>query len=223
MSPVNDDKGESALREELVAGLGAAREEARLSPDESTRPAPYPVGPIGSPSSNPLPPLETRDTEVAPTSPDRQELNLVWNVSGIEAGAPPGPLARFLAPLRSPLARLVRFALGPVVERQVRMNSAQVRFDNELVRYVDERFDRMSRHYDRVLGLHGRRMEEIDERHLILQQELIRHVHDLVARIELVFEAAEQNHLYLEGTLRETREELTKMAERLQSLEKETK
>ena len=122
-------------------------------------------------------------------------------------------------PLRSPLGRLVRFALGPVVERQVRMNSAQVRFDNDLVRYVDERFDRMSRHYDRVLGLHGRRMEEIDERHLILQQELIRHVHDLVARIELVFEAAEQNHLYLEGTLRETREELSRIAERLASLD----
>ncbi|MGH9389926.1 MAG: hypothetical protein ACRD1Z_09945, partial [Vicinamibacteria bacterium] len=114
-------------------------------------------------------------------------------------------------------------ALGPVVERQVRMNSAQVRFDNEVVRYVDTRFDRMSRHYDRVLGLHGQRMEEIDERHLILQQELVRHVHDLVARIELVFEAAEQNHLYLEGTLRETREELSRIAERLASLEKGTK
>jgi len=220
MSPANSDEREGALKEELVSGLRAAREEARLSPDEPTRPAPYAVG---SPRSNPLPPLETRDTEVAPTSPDRGELNLVWNVSEIGAGAPPGPLARFLTPLRSPLRRLVRFALGPVVERQVRMNSAQVRFDNELVRYADERFDRMSRHYDRVLGIHGRRMEEIDERHLILQQELIRHVHDLVARIELTFEAAEQNHLYLEGTLRETREELTKIAERLRSLEKETK
>ena len=110
-----------------------------------------------------------------------------------------------------------------LVERQVEMNSAQVRFDNELVQYADERFDRMSRHYDRVLGLHGRRMEEIDERHLILQQELIRHVHDLVARIELVFEAAEQNHLYLEGTLRETREELSKLSARLEALERESK
>ncbi len=219
MSP-RDNEREGALKEELVSGLRAAREEARLSPDEPARPAPYA---LGSPSSNPLPPLETRDTEVAPTSPDRKELNLVWNVSEIGAGAPRGPLARFLTPLRSALARLVRFALGAFVERQVRMNSAQVRFDNELVSYVDERFDRMSRHYDRVLGIHGRRMEEIDERHLILQQELIRHVHDLVARIELTFEAAEQNHLYLEGTLRETREELTKIAERLRSLERETK
>jgi hypothetical protein len=225
MSPVNplkSDEGEGTLEKELVSGLRAAREEARLSPDERMRPAAYPVGPLGPPSSNPLPLLETRDTDGAATSPDREELNLLWNVSETGAEAP-GPLARFLTPLRSPLARLVRFALGPVVERQVRMNGAQVRFDNELVRYVDERFDRMSRHYDRVLGLHGRRMEEIDERHLILQQELIRHVHDLVARIELTFEAAEQNHLYLEGTLRETREELSRIAARLTSLEKETK
>jgi hypothetical protein len=221
MSSVKNDEGEGegTLEKELVSGLRAAREEARLSPDERPRPAAYSVG---SPSSNPLPPLESRDTDGAATSPDREELNLLWNVSET-GGEAPGPLARFLTPLRSPLARLVRFALGPVVERQVRMNGAQVRFDNELVRYVDERFDRLSRHYDRVLGLHGRRMEEIDERHLILQQELIRHVHDLVARIELTFEAAEQNHLYLEGTLRETREELSRIAARLTSLEKETK
>jgi hypothetical protein len=46
-------------------------------------------------------------------------------------------------------------------------------------------------------------------------------VHDLVARIEFVFEAAEQNHLYLEGMLRESREELRSLAERLEALAKE--
>jgi len=215
-----NEERESTLKEELVAGIRAAREEARLDPDEPSRPAPYPVGVA---SGKPLPRLETRETESDLASPDREELNALWNVSDAGTEQPAGTLARLLHPLRSPLARLVRFALGPVVERQVRMNSAQVRFDNELVRYVDERFDRLSHHYDRVLGLHGRRMEEIDERHLILQQELVRHVHDLVARIELVFEAAEQNHLYLEGTLRETREELSRIAERLASLDGGTK
>ncbi len=202
-------------KEELISGLRAAREEARLSPEEPVKPGPYPTG---SPSPTRLPPLESKRDAALPTSPDREALNRLWNVGE-------NVLERkgLLAWLQKPLRRLVRFALGPVVERQVEMNSAQVRFDNELVRYVDDRFDRMSGHYDRVLGLHGRRMEEIDERHLILQQELIRHVHDLVARIELVFEAAEQNHLYLEGTLRETREELTKISERLKALERETK
>jgi hypothetical protein len=220
MSPIRDEEREATLKKELVGAIRAAREEARLSPDEPARLTDYPVE---APSPNPLPPLETREAEAVATSPGRDELNRLWNVSDSSAEPPSGALARLLSPLRSPLRRLARFALGSVVERQVRMNAAQVRFDNELVSYLDQRFDRMSHHYDRVLGLHGRRMEEIDERHLILQQELIRHVHDLVARIELVFEAAEQNHLYLEGTLRETREELTRLAERLRSLEKETK
>ncbi|HJS72659.1 MAG TPA: hypothetical protein VJ921_00120 [Vicinamibacteria bacterium] len=206
-------------REELVKGLRAVREEARLQPDERVKPGPYS---IGSQGANPLPPLEARASEALPRSPDRESLNRLWNVAD-STTEPGGALARLFSPLRVPLRRLARFALGPVVERQVEMNSAQVRFDNDLVRYADERFDRLSRHYDYVLGLHGRRMEEIDERHLILQQELIRHVHDLVARIELVFEAAEQNHLYLEGSLRETREELSKIEARLVSLERETK
>ncbi len=226
---MSTEEREPTLKEELVSDLRAVREEARLDPDEPLKLEPYPAV---APNPKPLPPLATRETEAAPgspaspaspASPGREQLNLLWDVAEAGAEEASGTLARLLLPLRAPLSRLVRFALGPVVARQVRMNSAQVRFDNELVTYVDDRFDRMSRHYDRVLGLHGRRMEEIDERHLILQQELIRHVHDLVARIELVFEAAEQNHLYLEGTLRETREELSKIGERLASLEREKK
>ena len=131
---------------------------------------------------------------------------------------PPGLLGRLLAPVRGPLRQLVRFALGPVIERQVQMNSAQVRFDNEMVQYVDERLDRVSRHYDDILGQHGKRMEEIDERHLILQQELVRHVHDLVERIEFVFETAETNHLHVAAVLRETREELKALVEKLDAL-----
>ena len=90
-----------------------------------------------------------------------------------------------------------------------------MKFDNEFVDYVDKRMDHLSTHYDQILGLHGKRMEEIDERHLILQQELIQHVHDLVKRIDYVFETAEQNHLYLEGFLREIREELVELRARL--------
>lgn len=97
------------------------------------------------------------------------------------------------------------------------MNSAQVRFDNEVIEYLDARLDRIERHYDEVLGLHGKRMEEIDERHRILQQELIRHVHDLVERIDFVFETAETNHLQIEAVLRETRDELRELAKRLET------
>ena len=113
--------------------------------------------------------------------------------------------------------------MGGVVDRQVEVNSAQVKFDNELVAYLDARLDRISRHYDEVIGLHGKRMEEIDERHLILQQELVRHVHDLVERIEFVFETAEQNHLYLEASLRETGERVAGLAERLEAMTDRTR
>jgi hypothetical protein len=209
-------------KKELIAGLRDAREDARRSPDPPFALPPYSMA---SAKSEPLRSmgLGTDEPPEPPSaSPDREELNRIWDIdAGGDRSA--GRLSRWLGPLRSPLRRVVRFALGPAVENQVRMNSAQVRFDNELVRYLDERFDRMARHYDRVLGLHGRRMEEIDERHLILQQELVRHVHDLVARIELTFEAAEQNHLYLEGTLRETREEVARIAERLAALERALK
>ena len=113
--------------------------------------------------------------------------------------------------------------MGGVVDRQVEMNSAQVKFDNELVEYLDARLDRISRHYDNVIGLHGKRMEEIDERHLILQQELVRHVHDLVQRIEFVFETAEQNHLYLEASLRETRDQVASLLKRLEAMADRTR
>lgn len=164
---------------------------------------------LGSPAS--------RET-AAPSSPGREELNELWDVSTAYRDPPPGLLGRLLAPVRGPLRQLVRFALGPVIERQVQMNSAQVRFDNEMVQYVDERLDRVSRHYDDILGQHGKRMEEIDERHLILQQELVRHVHDLVERIEFVFETAETNQLHVEAVLRETREELKALVEKLDAL-----
>lgn len=176
---------------------------------------------MGAPPERQLPRLDAGSAPPAPASPDRDELNRIWDVAAAVPELPSGIISRMLSPLRGPLSRVIRFAIGPLTERQTRMNAAQVRFDNELVRYLDSRLDRMSSHYDRVLGLHGRRMEEIDERHLILQQELIRHVHDLVARIEFVFEAAEQNHLYLEGMLRESREELGALAERLEALAKE--
>ena len=38
----------------------------------------------------------------------------------------------------------------------------------------------------RVLGGVGRHLGEVDERHMILQEELVAHVHDLVKRIDLV-------------------------------------
>lgn len=214
-SPDQDER----LLSELTEGIRSLREQERREASlgqETRREGMVPakahtgLGPLAPPSRG--------VSDTAPESPSRDTLNARWDVGTAMAEPSPGRLGRLFSVFRSPLQKLVRFALGPVVERQVQMNSAQVQFDNEIVRYIDERVDRVSGHYDAILGLHGKRMEEIDERHLILQQELIRHVHDLVQRIEFVFESAEQNHLYLEGMLRETKEELSSLLERLERL-----
>ena len=205
-------------KEEVAGALRDVRERVRSEDNPSPKPSPYPKpsephAPLGS-----VQPGEPPSTEV-PTSPSTERLNKSWDISIAFGTPPPGRIARIFSPLRRPLQRLVRFALGPVVERQVELNSAQVQFGNELVQYIDARLDRISAHYDRTLGLYGKRMEEIDERHLILQQELVRHVHELVKRIDFVFETAEQNHLYLEGMLKESREELQDIAQRARQLE----
>jgi len=206
------------LKEEVADALRDVRERVRSEDNPSPKPSPYPKhsephAPLGSVQT-----AGPRSTEV-PTSPSTERLNESWDISTAFETLPPGRLARIFSPLRRPLQSLVRFALGPIVERQVELNSAQVRFGNELVQYIDARLDRISAHYDQMLGLYGKRMEEIDERHLILQQELVRHVHELVKRIDFVFETAEQNHLYLEGMVKEAREELQDIAQRARQLE----
>ena len=194
----------------LIDGLRRIRDNARSAaePDQV-----LPGDPPKTETQDALSPAEAPASPSAPLSPSRDALNSLWNIDDRTAIPESNP-----SWLKSVLGRIVRFALGPVIDKQVRMNSAQVQFDNEIIAYFDGRLDRMADHYDRILGTHGKRMEEIDERHLILQQELIRHVHDLVERIEFVFESKETNHLYVEGMIRETREELGRLQERLDAL-----
>ncbi len=204
----SDDELKQQVAGELREVRMRAREEAAPRDDIP----PYPK------SNEPRPHLESLPKPTspeAPISPDRSFLNERWDVSTSLHAPPSGWLGRLISPLRKPLQRVLRFAMGQVVERQVEVNSAQVKFDNQVIEYIDERLERISTQYDHVLGLHGKRMEEIDERHLILQQELIQHVHDLIKRIDFVFETAEQNHLYLEASLREVRDEVRALATRL--------
>jgi hypothetical protein len=62
-----------------------------------------------------------------------------------------------------------------------------------------------------VLGAYARHMQEIDTRHLILQEELVAHVHDLVKRIDLVLSHAERGRLGLEATLADVRARLAQL------------
>jgi hypothetical protein len=58
-------------------------------------------------------------------------------------------------------------------------------------------------------------MGEIDERHLIMQEELVAHVHDLVQRIDLVLGESERGRLGLELALRDVRARLLRLEEQL--------
>lgn len=113
------------------------------------------------------------------------------------------------------LGSWLRRLLGPIFDAQTTFNSRQVQLDNELIAYLEERLAATHRHYDAVLGIHGRHMAEIDERHLIVQEELVAHVHDLVKRIDLVLAESEKGRLPLEFALRDLRARVREIEERL--------
>jgi hypothetical protein len=167
---------------------------------------------LDGPSKASPPPLVTRtpdipapmpepEPEAPPPRPDGGPVNASWDVA---AKAPRGMAGSILA----------RF-LAPLIQSQTAWNARQVQLDNELLEYVDRRFDATHRHYDRVLGIHGSHMKDIDERHLILQEELVAHVHDLVKRIDLVLGEGEKGRLSLEFALREVRNRLARLEEQI--------
>ena len=116
--------------------------------------------------------------------------------------------------MRRLLTRGLGRLLARLIDRQEAFNSRQVQFDNALLDYIDARLEATHRHYDAMLGIHGRHMGEIDERHLILQEELVAHVHDLVKRIDLVLASRSAGRLGLELALRDVRARLLRLEER---------
>jgi len=153
----------------------------------------------------PMPPDPAPAPIAATPRPDNAALNAGWRVRDTLGG---GGWRRLLA-------RGLGRVLARVLDAQESFNSRQVQFDNALLDYIDARLTATHRHYDEVLGLHGRHMGEIDERHLILQEELVTHVHDLVRRIDLVLAEAERGRLGLERDVRDVRDRLRQLEERL--------
>ena len=159
--------------------------------------------PVRTPAPVPKEPLPLPEPE--PPPPDAAAVNASWSAE--PAAMPPG--------FKGFLFRALRRLLAPVFEAQVAFNSRQVQLDNETLAYIDARFAETHRHYDQILGITGRHLGEIDERHLILQEELVAHVHDLVKRIDLVLAEGERGRLSLEFALRDLRNRLTRLEERL--------
>jgi hypothetical protein len=189
---------------------GEVAEELRRVREEVRRRARLPGGEPGSA----LPDVEVRLPQAAPREepppphpspcpPDATAVNETWR-----AEAPPrGGIGRLLR-------RLLDRLLASRFEAQQTFNARQVQLDNAMLRYIEERFAATHRHYDRVLGLHGRHLGEADERHLILQEELVAHVHDLVKRIDLVLEVAERGRMSLEAAVEEVRAALRELEKR---------
>ncbi len=146
----------------------------------------------------------TAETGPLPAAPDTTVVNAAW-----PAETPPRHGLRRL------LAGLVERLLGPRWDAQRRFNAAQTRLDNELVEYLHARLAASHRHYDRLLTEQGRRLDDVDERHRQLERELIRHVHDLVARIDLLLSEANREKLALAFALEELRERVGRLEQAL--------
>jgi hypothetical protein len=153
----------------------------------------------------PIPPADAAKPLLAIPRPDNAALNAGWRVREAAGG---GGWRRLLA-------RGLGRVLVRLLDAQESFNSRQVQFDNALLDYIDARLEATHRHYDDVLGGQGRHMGEIDERHFIVQEELVAHVHDLVRRIDLVLGEAERGRIGLERELREIRDRVRLLEGRL--------
>jgi hypothetical protein len=189
------------IADELRRIREAVRDRALLGPGGGRTPAPPAVR-----TPEALRMASPAAASPTPPRPDNAGVNDSWRIRSVPA-AGGGIVGR--------LARAVRAMLGPTLEAQEAFNSKQVQLDNELLAYIDARLEATHRHYDEVLGIHGRHMGEIDERHLILQEELVAHVHDLVRRVDLVLSEAERGRLSLEFALRDLRARVEHVEQRL--------
>jgi hypothetical protein len=192
-------------RAAVAAELRAVTEEARESspPREATLP---PTRPVSAPSPVPSPAAPTRpEAPASSRRPDNGPVNELWNAP---AGAAPGGM-------RGLAFRLLRAVFAPIVEAQVAFNSRQVQLDNQLLEYIEARLDETHRHYDRILGQYGQHIADANERHILLQGELVTHVHDLVRRIDLVLGETERGRLSLDASLRDLRARLLALEERV--------
>ena len=100
-------------------------------------------------------------------------------------------------------------------EAQVKFNSDQVQLDNALVGWTAEHFAKTHRHYDGVIAQMQKRMDEIDTRHRELERELVRHVHEMARRIDVVLGEGEKGRVSHEAALRSVRERLRALEEKL--------
>jgi hypothetical protein len=104
----------------------------------------------------------------------------------------------------------------PWLDAQVGFNARQAQLDNALLEWLQARFAATHEHYDRLHHAASLRMDEIDERHLLLQERLVVHVHELVRRVDFVLEASERGRLSAEAELRRLARRVEELENRLE-------
>ena len=129
-----------------------------------------------------------------PSPPDLKPVNDSWNAGGKSGG----------------LANLMK---GP--EAQLKFNSDQVQLDNALVAWVAGHFEATHRHYDRLIAEMQQRLDDVDTRHRELEKELVRHVHEMARRVDVVLGEGEKGRVSHESALRSIRERLRELEEKL--------
>jgi hypothetical protein len=143
---------------------------------------------------------QATDPPQLPQPPDASAVNAAWPAEP--------PAARGL---RSALERLALRVLGPRFAAQREFNARQVRLDNAVLEYLQQRLAATHRHYDSLAGELGRRLDEADERHRTLEGELVRHVQDLVRRVDLVLLESNRDRQALLHALEEARTRLARL------------
>jgi hypothetical protein len=187
-------------REDVAAELARVREEARASaPQAAPETAPIVLRTPVARHADAVPPAEP-----GPAPPDASWVNETWRARTAPRRGLAGLVERVLLRL-----------LGGRFEAQSTWNAHQVRLDNELVGYVEARFAATHRHYDRQLGLQGQRQDEIDERHVLLERELVGHVQDLARRIDIVLSESARGRAGQELVLADLRARLARLEEAL--------
>jgi len=207
MQCFRDDTSVSDERDEVAEELRRVRDEVRSRARPADGGASEPT-PAPTPPPRESPPRATRETETAtespPDPPAAAAVNAAWRA---EADPSHG--------LSGLLRRLLERLLKPRFEAQRAFNSHQVQLDNEMLGYLEKRVAATHRQYDRLLGDLGRRLDEADERHAILEKELVGHVQDLVRRIDLVLADANRGRAALELALEDVRERLARVEKTL--------
>ena len=192
-------------RAQVAEELRRVREEVRERALHEREPGSVLGEPRATRPPEPVPQEAAPTPEPPPARPDAAAVNAAWRVEG-----PPAPRG-----FRGLLRRLMEAALRPRLEAQRDFNARQVQLDNAILDYVDARLGATHRHYDAVLGGVGRHLGEVDERHMILQEELVAHVHDLVRRVDLVLAESERGRVSAEHALKDLRDLVRRLEERL--------